>query len=59
MTKAPKAPKVEPLPAAPEEVDVTAQKNYTRKRSAQTQGRSSTMLQRTAAPSKAKKTVLG
>ncbi len=59
MTKPPKPTAPAPLPAAPEEVDVMAQKNYTRKRSAEAQGRNSTMLQKTAAPASAKKTVLG
>lgn len=58
MTKdKPKAPA--PLPVAPEEVDVTAQKAYTRKRARETQGRASTILSRTAAPVAQKKTVLG
>jgi len=57
MTKKPKPPAA--LPAAPEEVDATAQKGYTRKRAKEAQGRATTMLQSTAAPATVKKTVLG
>ena len=48
-----------PIAAPPEEVDVMAQKKQTRDRLRERDGRASTMLQSSAAPVVAKKTVLG
>jgi hypothetical protein len=55
----PDVPKPPPVPAMPEQVDVSGQMEYTKQRAKQRKGRKSTILSNLGTQNQQKKTVLG